>query len=374
MLQNTRNKSSKGSVSIEEFQGRLRLRWRLQGKRYTLAIGLPDSKINRQVAQQKATAIELDIASGNFDSTLKKYKPQILNPQGIGIVKMFGLFMAHKAKSILPRSLEKYQATQGYLEKFFEKRAVLAVNEKMSDKFTDWLVSQDLSPTVCRERLTLIRAAWDWAIAQGYVESNPWTDTVQRIRVAPKQMPKPFSREEILAIIEAFRTDQYYSYYTNYVEFLFGTGCRTAEAIGLRWKHLSDDCSSVWIGESLTRGTRKSTKTNRARTITLTPQLQNMLLARKPEHPEPEELVFQSLRGGAIDDHNFRNRAWASILKDVGIKYRKPYNTRHTFISHALDQEMNPVEVAQLTGHDVQTLYENYAGIVNSRPRLPVIT
>jgi hypothetical protein len=42
-------------------------------------------------------------------------------------------------------------------------------------------------------------------------------------------------------------------------------------------------------------------------------------------------------------------------------------------ISHALDQGMNPVEVAQLTGHDVQTLYESYAGNVNSRPRLPEI-
>lgn len=75
MSQNNRKKSPKGSVSVENFQGRLRLRWRFEGKRYALSIGLPDSKINRQVAQQKATIIELDIASGNFDATLKKYKP-----------------------------------------------------------------------------------------------------------------------------------------------------------------------------------------------------------------------------------------------------------------------------------------------------------
>ncbi|MCG8367835.1 MAG: hypothetical protein MJA27_31445 [Pseudanabaenales cyanobacterium] len=67
----------------------------------------------------------------------------------------------------------------------------------------------------------------------------------------------------------------------------------------------------------------------------------------------------------------FRNRAWTTIIDELGIDYRKPYNTRHTFISHALDMGMNPLEVAQLTRHDVQTLYENYAGSVNSRPRLP---
>ncbi|MBE9016106.1 site-specific integrase, partial [Chroococcidiopsidales cyanobacterium LEGE 13417] len=53
------------------------------------------------------------------------------------------------------------------------------------------------------------------------------------------------------------------------------------------------------------------------------------------------------------------------------IDYRKPYTTRHTLVSHALDLGMNPVVVAQLTGHDVQVLFKNYAGNVNSRPQLP---
>ncbi|MDX2272697.1 MAG: DUF3596 domain-containing protein [Cyanobacteriota bacterium] len=39
------------------------LHWRYQGQRYTLSIGLPDSKVNRQLAQGKATQIELDMAS-----------------------------------------------------------------------------------------------------------------------------------------------------------------------------------------------------------------------------------------------------------------------------------------------------------------------
>ncbi|MDJ0707169.1 MAG: DUF3596 domain-containing protein [Leptolyngbyaceae cyanobacterium MO_188.B28] len=70
MPQNTRKKVPKGSVSIEDFQGRLRLRWRYQGKRYALSIGLPDSKINRQVAQKQATVIELDIASASVARVL----------------------------------------------------------------------------------------------------------------------------------------------------------------------------------------------------------------------------------------------------------------------------------------------------------------
>jgi integrase len=96
-----------------------------------------------------------------------------------------------------------------------------------------------------------------------------------------------------------------------------------------------------------------------------------MLLARRPENPDADGLVFPTPHGHAIDDRNFRNRAWKTVLSGLNIDYRKPYNTRHTLISHALDLGMSPVMVAQLTGHDVATLYENYAGSVNSRPRLP---
>jgi len=193
----------------------------------------------------------------------------------------------------------------------------------------------------------------------------------KRIKPAPKQPSKPFSKEEMGEIIQAFRSDRYYHYYADYVEFLFGTGCRTGEAIGLKWKHVSDDCSTVWIGESLSRGERRSTKNNRSRTIALTPKLQAMLLAKRPADFDREELVFTAPRRGAIDDGNFRNRAWKTVLTRLEIDYRKPYTTRHTLVSHALDLGMNPVMVAQLTGHDVQVLFKNYAGNVNSRPQLP---
>jgi integrase len=62
-------------VRVENANGRLRLRFTHNGRRYVVAVGLPDSKVNRLVAQQKAAQIELDIASGNFDVTLSKYKP-----------------------------------------------------------------------------------------------------------------------------------------------------------------------------------------------------------------------------------------------------------------------------------------------------------
>ncbi|MEB3360240.1 MAG: DUF3596 domain-containing protein [Synechococcales bacterium] len=60
-------KRSKGNVNVENFRGFLRLRWRVQGERYSLSLGLPDDCINRHVTAQKANTIRLDILSNNFD-------------------------------------------------------------------------------------------------------------------------------------------------------------------------------------------------------------------------------------------------------------------------------------------------------------------
>ncbi|MGP1372522.1 MAG: Arm DNA-binding domain-containing protein [Almyronema sp.] len=75
-------KNPKGSVSIEVFRGRLRLRFRFNGQRYSMALGIPDTQTNRRVAEARARQIEddmrLQLAHGGnyFDSSLEKYKPE----------------------------------------------------------------------------------------------------------------------------------------------------------------------------------------------------------------------------------------------------------------------------------------------------------
>ncbi len=90
----------------------------------------------------------------------------------------------------------------------------------------------------------------------------------------------------------------------------------------------------------------------------------------KPENANPDDLVFTTRQGNPIDQHNFSACAWSNILSRLDIPYQKPYNCRHTFISHCLEAGMNPVVVAQITGHDVKVLYDHYAGVV-SLPSLP---
>ena len=96
-----RVKAAKGTVKIESDKGWLRLRFSFQGRRYAFSLSLPDTKVNRTVAEHKARQIELDILSGNFDPTLKKYKPErqqdFCKEGRLMVVSLFGQFMEYKS-------------------------------------------------------------------------------------------------------------------------------------------------------------------------------------------------------------------------------------------------------------------------------------
>lgn len=366
-------KTPKGTVKTEADKGWLRLRFTYQGKRRAFAIGLPDTKINQAIAQQTATQIELDIKSGHFDPTLAKYKPQkqveIAQPLELTVIALFRSFMEYKAEEVTPKTMEKYRATCNYLKQYFPSKSVKLLNDHHVKEFVEHQLKQGLSENQIKRRLEELEAAWKW-----HKESyNPWETAAKRIKIPPKQKPKPFSKQEMEAILQAFQRHKDYAWYADLVEFCFNTGCRTGEAIGLRWKHLSDDCSKIWIGEIWSRGKRCPPKMNKTRNFALNSRVQNLLLARKPANAQPDDLVFPSPRGLGIDDHNFSQRAWKNMLKAAGVSHRTFYNTSHTYISLVLASGKSAVLITHFTGHDLETLLNHYAGMVDSNPILPEI-
>jgi integrase len=151
----------KSSVNIEVFQERLRLAWSWQGKRFWLYIGLPDTKPNRKAAEIKARQIELDMASGNFDPSLVKYKPQ--KQESISVSELFDQLVEYKRRSISIGGLTKYLALQKHVSVFFNNKNTISVCESVAEKFRDWLASggcgtQKLEPLTVRERIVLMNA------------------------------------------------------------------------------------------------------------------------------------------------------------------------------------------------------------------------
>jgi integrase len=365
---------------IENFKGNLRLRWSQGGKRHCLTLGLADSPRNRTIAQMKADEIERDIAYGQFDPTLVKYKPEIESRHSLKVTELFEKFIAAKSREVYEQSLIKYHATLGYLKQFFREQQARTVTLDKADKFREWLSERILLNTkrpmttgTLKERVTLVSACWDWAVEENILDKNPWKKIVKGIKSGKTPPPKPFTVDEIKAIIAGFRSDRYYSFYADYVEFMLGTGCRPGEAIALRWKHINDDCSLVWIGEAYYRGSLKTTKTGASGHIPLSKSLQQMLQRRRAIGVQPDDLVFPRPSGGYLSDRDFRQRPWTKVLSKLNISYRKPYSTRSTLISYWLSQGEDPTVVAKLTRTSVKMIYEHYAGVIKTGVKLPEI-
>jgi integrase len=363
-------KAKRGTVAVQSFRGMLRLRWSYRGKRYTLSTGTPDGSLNRTIAEAKARIIEGDMVTGNFDPSLIKYQHSPQDISSISVVDLLAKFTEYKRKRLYDRSLDKFKALKAPVQQFFGDKPASSVNDDLADGFRLHLATW-LAPATQRERLITINACWEWGIKQKLVSDNPWKDALRVVKVPPKQKPKPFTQVEVKAILAGFKTSQRYNHYSDFVEFLFSTGCRLGEAIGLQWQHLSDDCGVVWIGEAIARGgKRKATKTNRSREFKLPAKVKAALKARY-KGQAPDDLVFRSPNGKHIDDHNFSRRAWRSVLTEAKVSYRHPYNCRHTYISHALAAGCQPMAVAEMVGHDPKVLFSRYAADIGGGLQAP---
>ncbi|MEG4231002.1 phage integrase SAM-like domain-containing protein [Microcoleus sp. Pol11C3] len=285
-------------MKVQIFKDRLRLVWSWQRKRFWLYLGLPDSIVNRKAASMKASQIELDMASGNFDPSLTKYKPQ--KQESISVSDLFDQFIEYKRRKIEPATFAKYLSLEKHVSAFFKNKSTISVSETVAEKFRDWLLfDRSLEPVTVRERIVMMNACWEWAQKKKLVLENPWEEV--KVSVAPKQRPEPFTLTEINAIVQKFRSDSNLKHYADYVEFKFGVGLRTGEPVALVCRHCSHNCDHIWIGESLKNGNRKAAKRNKDRTVPLTPRLQQLLLSRRSTDFQPDDLIFTSIEGRAID-------------------------------------------------------------------------
>lgn len=154
-----------------------------------------------------------------------------------------------------------------------------------------------------------------------------------------------------------------------FVKFLFATGCRPSEAVALQWGDINLNKNFLTFQRSYTISEdglkmKQGLKTQKKRKFPFNEghSLKLLLESIKPENPQPEQLVFPSPTGKVIDFHNFNVRAWNKILEGLpDIKYRKPYQTRHTFITLAINEATVPT-VARLVGNSPEMIFRHYVG------------
>lgn len=358
-------KNSKGTVTVAVKRGMLLIRFPrflFDGEQKIIYLGLPDTPINRQAASMKAQAIAADIAFERFDYSLEKYQPNY-SPKYPQLSELWNRYTDAKSKVLSKTTIQKdFVRVGNHIKK------LPTDNLNQARKIRDYLLNNYSAETTAK-MLMYFGACCTWAINEGLISHNPF----ENLSVDKKPYNaniQPFTKAEVELIINAFETSVYYSHYTNFVRFLFLTGCRTSEAVGLTWGKVSLNLEQVVFSEAMVNGHVKGTKTGKTRIFPVNDQLRSLLSEIRPNHYKPDQLVdqlvFTSPEGKAIDAHNFLMRAWKKTLEGLPIAYRKQYNTRHTFITHCLESSVPVAQVAAWVGNSPKTIWQHYAGVISS--------
>lgn len=175
-----------------------------------------------------------------------------------------------------------------------------------------------------------------------------------------KPLIEPFTEDEADAIIAAMPEGQL----RNLVEWWFFTGVRTSEMAGLRWAQVDLASGYMQVSEAMVRGVEKArTKTGVARQVMLNSRAL-AALKRQREHTQVAgEHVWLDPRYGEpwTDERAFRRSYWTPVLKRLGIRYRRPYNMRHSYATRMLMRRVAPAFAAGQLGHSVEIFLRTYA-------------
>ncbi|WAS04824.1 DUF3596 domain-containing protein [Gloeomargaritales cyanobacterium VI4D9] len=355
-------KSPKGTVSLVNSNGRLQARFRWQGKRYYLSLGVTDTPKNRKLVAGRVAQIQRDLDYGEFTGDLSKYQPQAVGvavtPKIPSLMELWTRFVDYKRPQLAVSTIHKIYGRYGELL----RRCPYQELEK-STEIREWALNTQ-PPITAKRLLQHLGACCKWAVQSKLIPSNPFQGMAANITIPKSERGgdeiDPFSPDERAAIIAGFESSQYYRPYAPLVRFLFLTGCRPGEALGLEWGHITDEF--IHFQQTSVNGLRgelkQGLKTQSSRKFPINRQLQELL----DNIPRVNKLVFPSPTGRIIDWTNFRARAWVTVLKSVGVRYRKVYQARHTFITEALRRGLSVQDVAKLVGNSPQVIYAHYAG------------
>jgi integrase len=337
-------------------------------------------KVTRDRAAAIGHQIGLDISVGRFDPTLDRYRVESVQPS------------AHKVRSTRTVKTDLLTVWDSWVESLDLEprtkadhypmvRCMIKKSGKVRLDDVEWLqpFREALAASTFNKRLGYLKSCLNWAIDEGLFNGpNPYLK-VKALKAKPQdEKVKPFSTEEIKAIIDGFK--EHYPAYAPFVRFLFATGVRTGEAIALQWKHISFEYRQIKICESLSldrsgngyQRIRKGTKTDTVRYLPLAGSLSELLRSIEPIHPDPDALVFRLPSGNHIDPGRFREHVWKPLLALVCVEYRNPYQTRHTLLTHAvMDPSIGVLGAAKIAGHkDSRMVTQHYARFIG-QPNLP---
>jgi integrase len=255
------------------------------------------------------------------------------------------LYLKFKKNELKNSTFEKYQSIiELRLLPTFQN---IPITEIKTSDIKLWLLDiEDVGGKSKRTYMGVIKGIFDEALYDELIEKNP----VSRIRLpkVTKSIIYPFTPDEVKNILQTAEMVNY----KNYLNIAFFTGMRSGEIIGLKKEDIDLKNKILQIRRTRSRFGETTPKTRgSSRDIPILDSLFPLVESLYNLHDH--DYLFKTQYNEPYRDTNvFVDRYWKPSLESLGISYRRPYNTRHTYATNMLYRNLvTPVELAQLLGH-----------------------
>lgn len=328
-----------------------------RGVRCRERIALKPTPANLKRAEQHRAAVLHAISSNCFDyaKTFPESKNAAKFAACPGDVHLVGDYLDKwldgQKKQLKASTYNGYRKiVLGYLDPWFAKFRLSEVKRK---DVRAQLEKLDAGNKTLSNIQSVLRAALADALDDELIESNPLAGYTYKKTEPPKESDDidPFDKVEQAAILAAMEGQG-----RNLVQFALWTGLRTSELVALDWSDVDFIRGVVRIARALTQqaDAPELPKTfSGRREVKLLGMAAEALAAQKAHTYLKGEEVFQNPQTLErwTGDQPIRKTLWQWALKKAKVRYRYPYQTRHTYASMMLSSGEHPMWVAQQMGH-----------------------
>jgi integrase len=352
-----------------------------RNKRYRVTVARASTEANLRRARKQLEDIEARIANGTFSfaEEFPDYRYMDELPKGTVAPpvkrtcnQVFDAFLRHRDMRVASKDMA-YSTSNSY-------RKILNRNWRpgLGDREFESVLYSELveiasaqnwkSKKTYNNCTSPLRSAFEFGYKDLPGKTSPAAG-LECFRLTKKDRPTidPFSIHEAETLIRGIHTE-WGEAIGNFDEFRFFTGLRQSEEIGLRIFNCNLERGTIKVCETVVlRQDKDRPKTNEDRTVELCPRALAVLRrqftlreayvrAGRINH----DFVFFRDDGKPMRNLKYVYMRWRYVVENLKVRYREPYNARHSCVSWNLMLGKNLMWCARQHGHSVQVMLTMY--------------
>jgi len=233
-----------------------------------------------------------------------------------------------------------------FCTEFFPEKNIkgIVLDFKIIRRWIASLAEQGLTSKTINRKLSTLRTYYNFLMREGYIKNNPVVKVVRP--KTEKKLPEFISEEKINILLDSDIFDDDFEGIRDklIIEFLYGTGIRRAELIGIKVSDIDTDKMTVKV-------IGKGNKQRIIPFLVIFKSLINRYLElRKEQNPETNHF-FITKSGKGI----YPNLVYRVVTKNISfvssVKKRSPHTLRHSYATHLLNNGADINAVKELLGH-----------------------